>query len=189
MKIGNNISGFVSMTILIPLLILAPTDLSGQGQNDRIFMGIELNNILCGYSDISIKDLDQGEESCLEIIQKNYISFRALGRDIDQKQVFIYHIDKETGNFFYHDSYSEAGGHTSAAYMQKNGDSLTIGETVNGVNKIIYLPEGVVLPNTVIYPHLLEDLVIRNLKTSKLKVFDVRTGKISEVEYEKLGEE
>ncbi len=189
MKAGTYISGFMKGAILLSLLYLPALGLNGQAQNGRLFMGIELNNVLCGYSDISIKDLNQGGESYLEIIQKNYISFKALGRDIDQKQVFTYHIDKETGNFFYHDSYSEAGGHAMAAIMQRNGDTLTIGDTVNGVNESIFLPEGVILPNTVIYPHLLHNLVTKKLKTSKHKVFDVRTGKISEVEYENMGEE
>ena len=62
-------------------------------------------------------------------------------------QIFTYNIDKETGNFFYHDSYSEAGGHAMAAIMQRDGDSLTIGDTVDAVNESIFLSEGVILPN------------------------------------------
>lgn len=34
-----------------------------------------------------------------------------------------------------------------AAITQRDGDSLTIGDTVNGVNESIFLPEGVILPN------------------------------------------
>lgn len=189
MKVETYISRFIRRTVLLSVLLLTAKSSFGQIQNGRLFMGIELNNVLCGYSDISIKDLGQGEESYLEIIQKNYISFKALGRDIDQKQIFTYHIDKETGNFFYHDSYSEAGGHAMAAIMQRNGDTLTIGDTVNGVNESIFLPEGVILPNTVIYPHLLHNMVTKKLKIIKHKVFDVRTGKIIEAEYENIGEE
>lgn len=189
MTLNNQIARFVCRAILISLLLLNAKDLSAQVQDGRIYMGIELNNILCGYSEISIKDSWQEKKPYLEIIQKNYISFKALGRDIDQKQVFTYHIDKGTGNFFYHDSYSDAGGHSMSAIMKINGDTLTIGDTVNGVNESIFLPEGVILPNTVYYPHLIDDLVTRNLKTTNFSVFDVRTGKINEVEFEKMGEE
>jgi len=189
MTLNNQIARFVCRIMLITLLLLTAKDLSAQLQDGRIYMGIELNNILCGYSEISVKDIWQEEKPYLEIIQKNYISFKALGRDIDQKQIFTYHVDKETGDFFYHDSYSEAGGQNMSAIMKRNGDSLTIGDSVNAVYKSIFLPEGVILPNTVYYPHLIDDLVGRNLKTSKCSVFDVRTGKINEVEYEKTGEE
>ncbi|MEA1896682.1 MAG: hypothetical protein U9N53_03345, partial [Bacteroidota bacterium] len=125
----------------------------------------------------------------MEIVQNTYISFKALGKDIEQRQVFTYHIDKITGNFIYHDSYMRQGEHEMAGIMKVIGDSIYINDTINGELKITYLPEGTILPNTIYYSYMLDDLGINNKDSATYHVFDVRSGEVKNVICKRLGRE
>ena len=151
-------------------------------------MGIELNNVLCGYSEIFIRDAEKESKHIMEIVQNTYISFKVLDKDIEQQQVFTYHIDKRTGNFIYHGSYMRQGDHETAGIMKVIGDSIYINDTINGELKIEYLPEGTILPNTIYYSYMLADAG-NNKASMTYHVFDFRSGKVRKVIYKKIGKE
>ncbi len=154
MTIKNWLNRGVKHIIVTALIILSGT-VYGQEEIQKLFMGIKLNNVLCGYSEIFIRDAEKESKHIMEIVQNTYISFKALGKDIEQRQVFTYHIDKRTGNFIYHDSYMRQGEHEMAGIMKVIGDSIYINDTINGELKIEYLPEGTILPNTIYYSYML----------------------------------
>ena len=169
------------------MIILSGTVYS-QEEIQKLFMGIELNNVLCGYSEIFINDAEKESKHIMEIVQNTYISFKVLDKDIEQQQVFTYHIDKRTGNFIYHDSYMRQGEHETAGIMKVIGDSIYINDTINGELKIEYLPEGTILPNTIYYSYMLADAGNNNASMT-YHVFDFRSGKVRKVIYKKIGKE
>ena len=73
--------------------------------------------------------MEENSKPIIENVQNPYISFNALGKDIEQQQVFTSHIDEGTGNFIYHDSFMRQGEHVSAATMKVIGDSIYINDT------------------------------------------------------------
>ena len=187
MTINNRLNRVKKYFVLTALIILSGTVYS-QEEIQKLFMGIKLNNVLCGYSEIFVRDIEGKSKPMMEIVQNTYISFKALGKDIEQQQLFTYHIDKRTGNFIYHDSYMKQGEHETAVTMNIIGDSIYIYDTINGESKIEYLPEGTILPNTIYYSYMLFDN--GNNDTSKTYlVFDLRSGKAREVICKKLGME
>jgi len=173
--------------IIVATLIFLSGTVYSQEEVQKLFMGIKLNNVLCGYSEIFIRDAEKEGKYIMEIVQNTYISFKALGKDIEQQQMFTYHIDKRTGNFIYHDSYTRQGEHETAGIMKVIGDSIYINDTINGELKIAYLPEGTILPNTIYYSYILDDLGINNKASVTYHVFDVRSGEARNVIYKKLG--
>lgn len=152
-------------------------------------MGIELNDVLCGYSEVLLKYYDEDENDYLHIDQKTYFSFRALGRDISQKQIFSYKVDQETGNFVYHDSYMEQGEHRMSATMQVEGDTIIVNDPQKEGNQKIFLPDEAILPNIVFYPYLKKDFGIEQKKSMIYNMYDVRSGKVREARFENAGSE
>jgi len=173
---------------LIGLILLTITTYS-QEDIQKLFMGIELNNILCGYSEILLREITEDKKSYLQIDQKTYISFKALGKDITQKQIFSYKINQETGNFIYHDSYMEQGEHKMSVTMEVEGDSINLSPSSEGGSQKVFLPDNAILPNTVYYPFLKKDFGIDNSESKTYTMFDVRTGKIRETRYVNTGRE
>jgi len=188
MKIKNWLNRVVKYIIVATLIVISGA-IYGQEETQKLFMGIKLNDVLCGYSEIFIRDAEKESKHIMEIVQNTYISFKALGKDIEQRQVFTYHIDKRTGNFIYHDIYMRQGEHETAGTMKVIGDSIYINDTINDELKIEYLPEGTILPNTIYYSYMLDDLVINNKDSATYHVFDVRSGEVKNVIYKRLGRE
>lgn len=162
--------------------------LPAQERIDKYFLGIELRDVLCGYSEVYVTTPQDDGTPYLTLDQKTYISFRALGQEMSQKQVFTYHIDPAEGNFIYHDSYMEQGEQQMAASMTVMDDSLIIQPEGQAVSQV-YLPENTVLPNTMFYPHLLKDFGTGNLDSCSYRMLNVRTGKVEDFVYRKLGDE
>ena len=188
MTFNNRLNRATKYSIVAALIILSGI-CYGQKEIQKLFMGIKLNNVLCGYSEIYIRDVERENIHLMEIVQNTYISFKALGKDIEQQQMFTYRIDKRTGNFIYHDIYMRQGEHVTAGIMKVIGDSIHINDTINGELKIEYLPEGTILPNTIYYSYMLDDLGINNNASVTYLVFDVRSGEPRNVIYKKLGRE
>jgi len=179
------------LSLFIPLcfaLLNCSGWLPAQDRIEKYFVGIELRDVLCGYSEVYVTPSQSGDASFLALDQKTYISFRALGQDLSQKQVFTYRIDPATGNFMYHDSYTEQGDTQMSASMTVEGDSLFIQPEGQAANSV-FLPENTVLPNTMFFPHLKRDFGIRGLDSCSYRMLNVRTGKVEDFVYHRLGDE
>ena len=179
----------ISKILFLAGLMLVSANANSLDDIQKLFMGIELNNVLCGYSEILLKETTEDKKSYLQIDQQTYISFKALGRDISQKQIFSYKINQETGNFIYHDSYMEQGEHKMSAIMEVDGDSIILcGSSEEGSQKV-FLPDDAILPNIVFYPFLKKDFGIDKSESMTYNMFDVRSGKIREIKYTNAGRE
>ena len=155
---------------------------------EKYFIGIELNGVLCGYSEVYVTPPENAGNPYLGIYQKTYISFRALGQDISQRQVFTYRIDPEDGNFVFHDSRTEQGDQAVAAAMAVVGDSLHLLVEGQAVSPI-YLPGNTLLPNTMFFPHLQADFGTEGQDSATYRIFNVRTGKVQDFAYFRAGTE
>jgi len=158
-----------------------------QDDIEKYFVGIELNGVLCGYSEVTVKRND--ESSNTELNQRTYLTFRALGKDISQKQVFNYHINTETGNFTYHDSFMEQGPNNLSATMTLNNDSLIITSTSGESYGSVFISENTILPNTMYYTYLAESFGKGDTDSKTYRIFNVRNGKVQDFEYRRLGYE
>jgi len=178
-------------SLYIPLFLALLTCsgwLSAQDQVEKYFIGIELRDILCGYSEVYVTPPPPDDAPFLALDQKTYISLKALGQDMSQKQVFTYRIDPATGNFTYHDSYLEQGETQMSATMTVVDDSLVI-QPEGQATTTVFLPENTVLPNTMFFPHLQADFGIRGLDSCSYRMLNVRTGRVEDYVYHKMGEE
>jgi len=161
--------------------------LYSQDDITKYFVGIELNGVLCGYSDVTVNK--NAEKNITELKQHTYASFSAMGRDISQKQEFNYRIDPESGNFKYHDSYMEQGPSVHSASMMLEDDTINILETFGDEANKVFIPENTILPNTMFFPHLAEDFGTGNTESKTYRIFNVRNGKVQDFEYTRLGYE
>jgi len=177
-----------SLYISIGLIFILST-VYGQEKVKRYYQAIELNGILCGYSEIMLSETEDNGKKINIIDQNTFMNFSALGRDIIQKQKFTWHINPSTGNFFYHDSYHDLGDIKLSGAFYVEGNSIRSTSSDNEEDIITALPENTILPNTQFYPHLLKDFETNGLERNTYQIYDVRTGKISKITYEITGRE
>ena len=173
-----------AITLVITLLACS-FRLPAQDRMDKYFMGIELNDVLCGYSEIFVTPPQTGSP-CLTLDQKTFISFGALGQDLTQNQVFTYRIDTADWNFIYHDSHTVQGEQEVGATMTVRDDSIYI-QPGGQKTTAVYLPEHTLLPNNMLYPHLQADFASGRLDSASYRIFNVRTGRVEDFVYYRLG--
>jgi hypothetical protein len=177
----------IAVTLFLTILSCS-LRLSAQDQTEKYFMGIELNGTLCGYSEIFVTPPQASGTPYLSLDYKTFISFKAVGRDASQRQLFTYHIDPRDGNFIYHDSHMEMAGQQMAATMTVVDDSLHIQPEGQPVTTT-YLPDNTLLPNTTFFPHLLADFGSGDLDSATYRIFNVRNGRVEDFFYRRLGDE
>jgi len=170
----------------LAILLTSSCWLSAQDPIEKYFLGIELNGVLCGYSEVYVSPPRAKLSPFIGIDMKTYISFRALGKDVSQKQMFTYQVDPADGNFIYHDSHMEQGDYSASASMTVKGDSLVLREGDNAPSTI-YLPEKTLLPNIMFYPHLQADFGGGGLDSASYRMFNVRSGQVEDYVYYKRG--
>ena len=94
-------------THILPYLILfllPASILFSQANGEKIYYGVEIDGVLCGYSEMSISPGEKNGKKITLLEQKIIIKQSILGADVDAKIELKYHIDPETGNYFYCDS-------------------------------------------------------------------------------------
>jgi hypothetical protein len=175
-------------TAILGTLLTCSFSMSAQDRIEKYFVGIELNGVLCGYSEVFVTPPQNSGNHTLNIEQKTFASFRAIGRDITQKQLFNYRIDPADGNFIYHDSYLEQGETRMSATMTVVNDSLLINPQDMPATRL-HLPENTLLPNTIFFPHLQKDFGTDGLDSCRYQILNVRTGKVEDYVYNRLGDE
>ena len=156
-------------------------------ENDKLFIAIELNNILCGYSEIDLSDSIINGKEFIILKQNTYANFHALGQDITQHQRFTYHIDAVSGNFIYHDSYIKQG-NVEMGGMVSVKDNMILTIDLEGNETTSEILEETILPNTQFFTYLLGDPDDKTLWTKVFSVYDVRSGKVQEMKYTKIEE-
>jgi len=170
--------------IIVAMSFFISINTMGQ-EKDKLFIAIELNNVLCGYSEVDLSDSIINGKEFIIIEQNTYANFHALGQDISQYQKFTYHVDAGNGNFIYHDSYHKQGEiEMGGAVWVKDNMILTV--DLDGNETTSEIPDEIILPNTQFYPYLLSDPEDTSLWTKKFMVYDLRSGKVKEMKYTKL---
>ena len=171
--------------IILSFLFSIPSNCQ---EKEKIYVAIEFNEVLCGYSEIDLSDINIKGKEYILLKQNTYANFHVLGRDISQHQKFTYHIDTESGNFIYHDSYhKQEDVKMGGAFYFEDNKIRTV--SLDGEVTISEISEGVILPNTQFYPYLINEPENKLLWPKKLSIYDVRSGKIKKMEYSKIGEE
>ncbi len=182
--------------IIIALLILAALFGSCKekkqqpdGDTDIYYSAIEFNNVLCGYSVISLSDSLVKGNTIKVLRQNTFFNFTALGKDVTQFHKYTYFIDTSSGNFIYHDSYHKQGNIESGGFVYVEDGKIRVTSLDGSGDTLIPLPENVVLPNTQFFPYLIYDFGDGNLEKKTYQIFEVRTQTIAEITYTRTGEE
>jgi len=178
------------IAIALSFLILITTSVvEGQQDDNELYLAIELNGVVCGYSKITVSDSLMNGKKYQIMNQSTFANFFALGKDISSYQKFTYHIDPGNGNFIYHDSYHKQGDVIMGGAVYVWDDTIRI-TTPKGEEEVITnLPENLILPNTQFYQYILIDFVDLKKDTMTYQTYDVRTGKIQETSYSRTGSE
>jgi hypothetical protein len=175
--------------LLTALFCLLLASFAVRADTEKLYFALEMNNTLCGYSEINISRIeDQGRELIL-LEQKQYATFSALGSQVEAHINLTYHIDPATGQFTYHDRDVKQGDLELGSEVHIEDGKARFIDTKSGDERTIELPSDVTLENTVFQPHLVRDFVTGRETEKTYQLLDVREMEIHSCTYSLVRQE
>jgi transglutaminase-like putative cysteine protease len=171
--------------ILVPLIGSAMH--AGQVEPERFYFGIEIDGVLCGYSEIGLTPMVEESKTLILLEQTTFAMLSALGSQFNSHVRLTYHIDPVTGRFTYHDSYISQGPAELSSVLRIEGDTARYLSTPAEPERSVPLPPEAILENTLWFPHLVQDFVERNLEQATYDIFEVREAEVQKSTYTKAG--
>jgi len=189
MKSRNRISTACMLALLVWLSSNRLETHAAQVEPGQFYFGVEINGVLCGYSEISIAPMaEQGKEMIL-LEQTTFALLSALGSQFNSEVKLTYHIDPATGRFTYHDSHLSQGPTQLSSVIRIEGNTARYASTPGEPELSIPLPLDVILENTLWFPHLQRDFVTQSLPTVSYDIFEVREAEVQKSTYTRIGTE
>ncbi|HBC79407.1 MAG TPA: hypothetical protein DCZ51_12295 [Bacteroidales bacterium] len=153
------------------------------------YFGIEMKNILCGYSvETCCTGMWNGKKVLYEYSDV-VLKMSLLGSDVDGGFKALYLIDPKTDRAVM----IEISVINNQSYVIINtridGDTIHFRSTNTGSEKVILAGNDVMISSPSRYPYLLEDFIQGGANEKKYKVFDPMKGEITEKLYTRKPDE
>ncbi|MBM4025045.1 MAG: transglutaminase domain-containing protein [Planctomycetes bacterium] len=189
MKIMKGMLQTGVLVLFISVSLLGEEAYAGPGESQKLYFGIEINGVLCGYSEISLSPLVQDGKTMTLLKQNTFAMLSALGSQFNTDLKLTYHIDPVTGRFSYHDSDITQGPTKLGSVISVTGDTARFTSTPGNREVKIPLPPEVVFENTLSFPHLLRDFVQQKLDQKTYEILEVRDAEVQKSTYTRVGTE
>jgi len=178
--------GILAVTLVVLFAVSDRTDETVAGD---YFYAITNAGVLCGYSliDTSLSVIDGRQVVLLE--QTIFSMTKALGMDVDSNAKLVYHIDPETGQFIYTEFDVDNGQSQYSAQARIEDDGAHCSTSFGREDRIVELPPGTLLENTLFFKHILKDFADTDTKDKVYQIFDVGDQEVQQVRYSDAVEE
>jgi transglutaminase-like putative cysteine protease len=187
MKSRNRISATCALALLISLSPNRPEIHAAPVEAEQFYYGIEINGVLCGYSEISVTPMVEEGRALILLEQTTFAMLSALGSQFNSEVRLTYHLDPVTGRFTYHDSHISQGPAELSSILRIEGATARYLATAAEPELSVPLPPEAILENTLWFPHLVQGFVERNLEQVTYDIFEVREAEVQKSTYMKAG--
>jgi len=153
------------------------------------YFGIELNNILCGYS---IEEYCNGTWNGKKVRYEYSdvtLKMSLLGEDMDAGFKILYIIDPSTERAVRIEVSVINGQSVVKSVTTIDGDSAYFSSPTSGVKKTIHVRKDLVIASQTRYPHLFNDFIKNRNSEKKYMVYEPVKGEITEKGYTRKSDE
>jgi transglutaminase-like putative cysteine protease len=179
------------MCALAILILVSSVSLKTQAalEPQTFYYGIEINGVLCGYSEINLSPMVKDGKDMTLLKQNVFAMLSALGSKFNTEVKLTYHIDPATGKFNYHDSEIKQGQVQLNSVINIEGNTASFTSTPGNRETTIELSPDVIFENTLFFPHLKRDFVERRMDKAAYEIYEVRENEVQKSTYTRVGNE
>jgi transglutaminase-like putative cysteine protease len=178
--------------VLMFLISLFPADFHAQAaqpETEKIFHAIEMNGVLCGYSEMDISTVvKDGKEMTLEK-SKVFMMLSALGMQFNTEVKTQSYMDPATGRSSDVKVDIEQGQVKVGIKVVVENDVAHYTPITGGKPGEIKLTSDVIFGDEQLFRQLVEDFAPGKIQKKKYKIFMVMEGEIQESTFTKAGQE
>jgi len=177
--------------LLMTIGIILISGLSVQSQHERIYYGVEIDEVLCGYA---TTDISHAEFRGMPVIQTHdtvNLMLKALGQDMNMRIVQGYMLDPENYKVLLNraEYYSEGAGNLASTRTEIFERYALHNEATRETADTVWLDGELIFDNPLTSPYLLDDFKDGETKEKTYKIYDYIRGVISEQKFTLEGEE
>jgi len=176
--------------LLLTIGIILISGLSLQAQYDRLYYGVEIDGVLCGYATTDVENIEYHGMSMLETKDTVHLLLKALGQDMNMEIISRHVLYPETFDVALNNTAFKYDIGNVAATQTEVFDKYALRtEAPRETADTIWLKERVIFDNTLSAPYLIEDFVDGGVKEKSYQIYDYVRGFITEQKFSLLGEE
>jgi transglutaminase-like putative cysteine protease len=125
---------------------------TGQDPQNKIHYALEMNGQVFGYADLSIVNTEEGGRPLIRLKETVANRYTALGIPIDTEGRSEQRVDPETGLLSFIEQVIDSGGLEVHITASIEGNEARIDLQPGGREKVVPLPDGVLLENQYYFP-------------------------------------
>jgi len=156
---------------------------------EKICYALEMNGQVFGYVELSILNIREKGRPLIQLKERVENRISALGVAVETQGWSEYRVDPETGRFSFSEEFIDTGSLKFHITASIEGNAARINLQPGGGEKVVSLPEGVLLENQYYFPHLLKDSGKDDLKPRVYQILDVLDRNIHKVTVTRKGPE
>jgi len=173
--------------VLIPMFLASA--LSAQVEPGTYVFGIEYEGTVCGYAEFTVSNVEKDGVPYTLLKHEVLLMRAALGSEFTTTLDLTYQIDPQSGQFTYHDSLIDSGEVKMGSKVVVEGNEVFLSSTLDDKETVVELSKGVILENTLFFPHIVRDLVAGGMEKVTYDILEVREWEIQKTTCTKVGAE
>jgi transglutaminase-like putative cysteine protease len=177
------------LVLAVSLFLMGLRAPAAQVEPQKFYYGIEINGVLCGYSEVSLTPMEQEDTAATLLQQNTFLMLSALGSRFNTALKLTYHLDPATGRFTYHDSDIAQGPTKLGSVIHVDGQTAHFVFTPGRREEKIALPVEVTFENTLWFPHLQRDFIQQESDRKTYEILEVREAQVQKSTYTRVGAE
>jgi len=175
----------VVLTILVIILVSPLTGSCQQHDEDNIYFGIEIKNMLCGYSDLHTDFADYEDTPCKLLTSKIHVLLSLMNSGVDMDIIVQYYIDTISNEVMKVEYNMQVGKTKVGASTIIREDSIFYTSTSLSSPKRIKNPGDLIIDRPIENPELFEDFIKAKIEEKTYRFFDLTKGDIIEKSYQR----
>lgn len=156
---------------------------------EQYYYAIEVNGTLAGYGHVVAYPTELDGRPITMMRQKTFMLLNLLGSEFNSEIDQEYHVDPDTGLSIYSRAEARQGPSTFEWSARREGNVAHMHSSIGGGDATVELPDDVVFPNPLRFPHLKRDFVDGGAEQVTYDLLEVRESAVQKVVYTRLGQE
>ena len=135
---------------------------------DKVYYAIEMNNVLCGYTEASQQKVVKDGQNIIEQKLNVFIMLSLLGSDFNSEMKMKSYLDPETKKCIYTKGDIKQGTVNREFEINFKDDKATITSSLSSQSKELVLTPDVLSGNDEVFTKLKEDMLNKNIERKSL---------------------
>ena len=156
---------------------------------EKTYYAIEINNVLCGYTEASEKNILKDGQNVLEQELNIFIMLSVLGSEFNSEMKIKSYLDPETKKSFYTKGDIKQGAVNKEFEVIIEENKATITSSLSSQPIQLELAKDELSGNDELFARLNEDMLNQNIDEVTYNILEAIEGEIQNSTFRKLGEE